>query len=169
MLKNVADIEVPLIGVINGPATVHCEIPVMGDIVLAADTARFADHAHFRYRDTVPGDGIKLVWDPLLGPTRTNHWLLTGAVMTAADGERIGFVNEILPPADVLARAWEIADDLARRPTPVLRYLKSVLSVGRRRDFGEGLSHGLALQGGAYSARGGMTADHVASSGTPTD
>ncbi|GAA4548317.1 enoyl-CoA hydratase/isomerase family protein [Pseudonocardia xishanensis] len=166
MLRNLNDVEVPVIGVVNGPATIHSEIPVMADIVLAADEASFADHAHFKYRDTIPGDGIKLVWGELLGPTRTKYWLLTGQSIGAREALQIGFVNEVHPRGALRARAWELATDLACRPVPVLRYAKAALTIGFRRDFNEGLSHGLAVQGGAYWARGGMTADRVAQDST---
>ena len=160
MLKNLDDIEVPVIGVVNGPATIHSEIPVMGDIVLAASHAEFADRAHFALRDTVPGDGVNLVWGELLGPTRSKYWLLTGASIDAAEALRIGFVNEVLPSADLLPRAWELAVDLARRDLPVLRYAKAAVSIGFRRDFGERLSHGLGIEGCAHWSRGGIKKGH---------
>lgn len=42
-LMNLLDIDVPVISAVNGPALVHSEIPVLADIVLAADTATFRD------------------------------------------------------------------------------------------------------------------------------
>jgi enoyl-CoA hydratase/carnithine racemase len=155
---------VPVIGVVNGPATIHSEIPVMGDIVLAAPHATFADRAHFALRDTVPGDGVNLVWGELLGPTRSKYWLLTGASISAEEGRQIGFVNEVLPPADLLPRAWEIATELARRELAVLRYAKAAASIGFRRDFGEGLSHGLGVEGSGHWALGGLKAGHYSGS-----
>ena len=47
LLANLLEIEVPVIGAVNGPATIHAEIPVMSDIVLAAETATFQDAPHF--------------------------------------------------------------------------------------------------------------------------
>ena len=161
LLRNLNDIDIPIIGVVNGPAHVHSEIPVMGDIVLAAEHAEFADRAHFPIRDTVPGDGVNLVWGELLGSTRSRYWMLTGAVISAHEGHRIGFVNEVLPAAELLSRAWELATDLARRSVPVLRYAKAALSIGFRRNFNEGLSHGLAVEGSAYWSRGGMKSERV--------
>ena len=56
LLMRLLEIEVPVISAINGPAWRHSEIPLLGDIVLAADTAQFQDSAHFP-SDVVPGDG----------------------------------------------------------------------------------------------------------------
>ena len=47
LMQNLLDIHVPMIGAINGPARVHAEIPVLCDVVLAADTVEFQDIAHF--------------------------------------------------------------------------------------------------------------------------
>ena len=47
LLMNLLNIEVPVISAINGPAWRHGEIPLLSDIVLAADTAAFQDSAHF--------------------------------------------------------------------------------------------------------------------------
>jgi enoyl-CoA hydratase/carnithine racemase len=161
MLRNLNDIDVPVIGVVNGPALIHSEIPVMGDIVLAAPHAEFADRAHFPLRDTIPGDGVNLVWADLLGPTRLKYWLLTGAAFTAEDGLRIGFVNEVHPPERLLDRAWEIARDLARRDVPMLRYAKAVASIGFRADFTERLSHGLGVEGSGHWYMGGLKAQQL--------
>jgi enoyl-CoA hydratase/carnithine racemase len=43
LLSNLLDIEVPMIAAVNGPALRHSEIPLLCDIVLAADTAAFQD------------------------------------------------------------------------------------------------------------------------------
>jgi enoyl-CoA hydratase/carnithine racemase len=161
MLRNLNDVEVPIIGVVNGPATIHSEIAVMGDIVLAADHAEFADRAHFASRDTIPGDGVNLVWGELLGPTRTKYWLLTGASISAEEGVRIGFVNEVLPPTDLLPRAWALATDLARRDLATLRYAKAAASIGFRRDFSAGLSHGLGVEGCGHWNLGGIKSGRV--------
>ena len=50
LLMKLLDIEVPVISAINGPAWRHSEIPLLCDIVLAADTAQFQDFGAFRLR-----------------------------------------------------------------------------------------------------------------------
>jgi|SRR5438477_1451902 len=146
LLTNLIDIEVPVIGVINGPATVHSEIAVLSDIVLAADTTVFADAPHFAY-GTVPGDGIHLVWQHLLGTNRGRYFLLTAQTLSARDALEFGVVNEVLPLAELLPRARVLANDLATRPLSVLRYTRTALTMQLRRLLLDGLSHGLALEG----------------------
>lgn len=164
MLKNLNDIEVPVIAAVNGPATIHPEIPAMADIMLAAPHAEFADRAHFATRDTVPGDGVNLVWGEILGQHRAKYWLLTGSSIDAEEGVRIGFVNEILPAEELLDRAWTLARHLAARDLAVLRYTKAAMSIGFRRHFAEGLSHGLGVEGSGHWSRGGIRKGHVSGS-----
>lgn len=47
LLQALVDIEVPVVAVVNGPATIHAELLVLSDVVVAAETATFADHGHF--------------------------------------------------------------------------------------------------------------------------
>jgi enoyl-CoA hydratase/carnithine racemase len=156
MLTNLNDIDVPVISAVNGPATIHSELMVMGDIVIATEDTEFADRAHFAVRDTVPGDGVAVVWGELLGPTRTNHFMMTGAAIGAVEAQRLGVVNEVVKREELSARAWELAEDFARRSLPVLRYTKAALSAGFRRDFQERISLGLGVQGCGHWSRGGL-------------
>src|SRR5207245_10440162 len=111
----------PVISAINGPAWRHSEIPVLCDILLAAETAQFQVSAHFT-SDVVPGDGMHIVYPLLLGMNRGRYFLLTGQTLDAAEALRLGLVAEVLPADKLLARAWELADDLVRKPTLLLRY-----------------------------------------------
>jgi enoyl-CoA hydratase/carnithine racemase len=163
MTAGLSEIDIPVIGAVNGPATIHAEIPVMADIVLAAEHATFADHAHFAVRDNVAGDGSNLIWGELLGRTRAMYFLLTGELIDASEAKRIGFVNEVLPAEQLSARAWEIAGDLARRELAVLRYAKDAIAIGARRDLRANLSHGLGVQGAGYWAVGGIKAGRYTS------
>jgi enoyl-CoA hydratase/carnithine racemase len=156
MTAALAEIDIPVISAVNGPVTIHAEIPVMADIVLAAEHAEFADHAHFAVRDSVPGDGANIIWCELLGRTRAMYFLLTGERIPAHEGKRIGFVNEVLPTGQVAARAREIARNLARRELSVLRYAKDAIAIGTRRDLRANLSHGLGVQGSGHAALGGI-------------
>ena len=47
----------------------HSEIPLLCDVVLAADTAAFQDSGHFM-SNLVPGDGVHVVYPMLLGANR---------------------------------------------------------------------------------------------------
>ena len=89
LLMRLLEIEVPVISAINGPAWRHSEIPLLCDIVLAADTAQFQDSAHFP-SDVVPGDGMHIVMPLLLGLNRGRYYLLTGQTLDANKAHELG-------------------------------------------------------------------------------
>ena len=139
------NIEVPVISAINGPAWRHSEIPLLCDIVLAADTAQFQDSAHFA-SDVVPGDGMHIVYPLLLGMNRGRYFLMTGQTLDAAEALRLGLVAEVLPPDKLLARAWALAEELTRKPTLLLRYTRLLFTEYLRRQMHDLLGYGLAME-----------------------
>jgi enoyl-CoA hydratase/carnithine racemase len=152
LMVNLLDIEVPVIAAINGPATVHAELGLLADIVLASRTATFRDAPHFRF-GTVPGDGVHILWPLLLGPNRGRYFLLTGQRLSATDALDLGIVAEVLEPAALLDRAWALARELARQPDMALRYARIALTQSIKRMMMDDLGHGLALEGlGAYQS-----------------
>ena len=146
LLERLLEIPVPVIGVLNGPATVHAELAVLSDIVLIADDAYLSDAPHFRF-GTVPGDGVHIIWPMLLGTNRGRYFLLTGQRLTADEAHRLGVVNEVMPREELLPRARALAANLAQKPETVLRYTRDVLVHPIRRALLDGVSHGLALEG----------------------
>ena len=126
-LMNFLNIDVPIISAVNGPAWRHSELPLLADIVLAADTAMFQDSAHFT-GGLVPGDGMHVVYPMLLGINRARYFLLTGEVLDAAKAQSLGLVAEVLAPDKLMARAWQLAEDMAARPKSLLRLSRAVLT-----------------------------------------
>lgn len=146
LLNNLLDIEVPVIGAVNGPAFIHAELLTMSDIVIAAENARFADKVHFP-GGTVPGDGVHVWWLMLLGPNRGRQFLLTGMEIDAHEAKNLGVVAEVVPHAQLLPRAWEIARDLAKKDERVLRYTRVALTQHIKRRMLDDLGYGLQLEG----------------------
>ena len=145
LLMSLLDIEVPMISAINGPAWRHSEIPLLCDIVLAADTVQFQDSAHFP-SDVVPGDGMHIVMPLLLGINRGRYYLLTGQTLDAQKAYELGLVAEVLPPGQLMARAWELAEGLAKKPTLALRYTRLLLTEYLRRQMHDLLGYGLGME-----------------------
>ena len=146
LLTNLLDIEVPMIAAVNGPALRHSEIPLLCDIVLAADTAAFQDSGHFM-SGLVPGDGVHIVYPMLLGVNRGRYFLLTGQSIGAEEALRLGLVSEVLPPGELLPRAWALAEQLAAQSDLVLRYTRVATTQYIKRQMQELLGYGLALEG----------------------
>jgi len=146
LIMNLLDIEVPIIAAVNGPVDIHAEIPVLGDIVIAADHSFFADVPHFP-NGLVPGDGVQVLWPYLLGRNRGSYFLLTGQRLSAPEALRLGVVNEVLPADNVLPRARELAKLILEKPPLTVRYARTLLTQELKKITLDNLSHGLALQG----------------------
>jgi enoyl-CoA hydratase/carnithine racemase len=151
LLERLLEIDQPIIAAINGPATVHAEIPVLADIVIASDTAFLQDAAHYR-QGAVPGDGSHIIWPYLLGPNRGRYFLMTAEKIDAVEAQRLGVVGEVHPPQCLRDRAHEIARDLVAVPATARRYTTVALREPLRRQLLGHLSHGLLLEGAAMAA-----------------
>ncbi len=146
LTTSLLDIPAPIISCINGPAYRHAEIPLLADIVLAAEDALVQDSAHFPNR-TVPGDGVNLFFPLLMGWNRGRYFLLTGQTLDAREMKDLGLVNEVLPRGDLLARAWEHAEKLMEQSPLVRRYTRLALTMPLKSMVHQFLGHGLALEG----------------------
>jgi enoyl-CoA hydratase/carnithine racemase len=135
-----------MISAINGPALRHSEIPLLCDIVLAADDATFQDSAHF-VNGLVPGDGVHIIFPLLMGLNRGRYFLLTGQTLSAGEAQELGLVAEVMPREKLLPRAWELAEQIAQQPPLVIRYTRVVLTQLLKRQMHDLLGYGLAVEG----------------------
>jgi enoyl-CoA hydratase/carnithine racemase len=149
LLNNLIAIPIPVIGVANGPVTIHPELVALSDVVIASELASFHDF-HFA-AGVAPGDGAHIVWTHLLGPNRGRYFLLTGQTIDAQEALRLGVVGEVVPHDKALERAWEVARDVMTKPLLSRRYARAALTIEWKRLFFQGLERGLALEGLALS------------------
>jgi enoyl-CoA hydratase/carnithine racemase len=146
VLMNILDIEAPLIAAVNGPVRLHSEYILLADIVLASPSTVFQDKPHFEF-GIVPGDGVNLLWQEVIGSVRARYFILTRQELDAATAKEWGAVNEIVPADRLLARAREIAEQLASLPPLTSSYTRIALTQKLRRIVDEGIGYGLALEG----------------------
>lgn len=145
LLGRLLDIEVPIIAAVNGPATVHAELAVMSDIVLASETAVFQDKAHIPGK-SMAGDGVNVVWLELLGVNRGRYFLWTGQKLSAEEALELGVVAEVHPPEKLLDRAYEHARTLARLNPLAARYTRVAFTHRYKRLIDEQVPYSLALE-----------------------
>jgi enoyl-CoA hydratase/carnithine racemase len=143
---NILDIEVPLIAAVNGPVRLHSEYILLADIVLATPSTVFQDKPHFEF-GIVPGDGVNLLWQEVIGGVRGRYFILTRQELGVEAAQQWGAVNEIVSPDKLLPRAHEIANQLAKLPPLTSRYTRIALTQKLRRIIDEGIGYGLALEG----------------------
>ena len=128
LLKNmIFDINIPTIGVINGPGCGHWEFAQACDLCICADDAYFSEPHFVAGPGFVPGDGQTLVYQHLLGTRRAAYLALTGKEIDAKTALDWGLVNEIMPKAKLMDRAMEMANDIMKRDRIVRRLTHDIL------------------------------------------
>jgi enoyl-CoA hydratase len=99
-----------------------CEVAMACDLIVASEDARFGE-PEIRY-----GSGpVTLLMPFVLGQKKTNELLFTGDTLDAAEAERAGLVNRVVPDSDLTAAVDELVRKIAPTPLPVLRLTKLAL------------------------------------------
>jgi len=123
LIWDLLDVEIPIVAAVNGHAMgLGASIALLSDVIFMADTATIGD-PHVKV-GIVAGDGGVAIWPLALGPARAKQYLLTGDPLSAAEAERIGLINKVVPAADLQADALAFAQRLAAGAPLALRYTK---------------------------------------------
>jgi enoyl-CoA hydratase/carnithine racemase len=146
VLQRLLTLPFPVVGVANGPATVHSEYLLLTDIHIASERATYGDYPHPAFGITA-GDGLQVVWEEVAGIARAKWLLWTGESIDAATAERWGVVNEVVPHDRAYARGLEIARTLAAKPRLYRSLQKQTLNQRLLRRVVEGVPFGMALEG----------------------
>src|SRR5690348_9173388 len=146
VLQRLLTLPIPVVGVANGPATVHSECLLLTDIHIASDRATYGDFPHPAFGIT-SGDGLQVVWEEIAGTARTKWLLWTGETIDATTAERWGVVNEIVEHERVYAHGLDIARTLAAKPKAYRSLQKQTLNQHLLRRIIEGVPFGMALEG----------------------
>jgi enoyl-CoA hydratase/carnithine racemase len=139
----VNDLEIPTIGLMNGPGF-HSEIVLMCDITLAAQDATIFD-LHYDI-GSVPADGIHNAFQELLGVKRAAYALLTGEAITAQQALEWGMVNEVVPRDQLINRAYQIADHIMSQPRTTRRLTTQIVRRPWKQRIVNDLDGGFGIQ-----------------------
>jgi enoyl-CoA hydratase len=114
-----------------------CEMAMMCDFILAADTARFGQPEITI--GTIPGAGGTQRLTRAVGKAKAMEMCLTGRMMDAAEAERAGLVSRIIPAADLVDEAIKVADRIAGMSRPVVMLCKESVNAAFETTLTQGV------------------------------
>jgi len=134
----VAAFRKPVIAAVAGYALGGgCEIAMMCDIILAADSAKFGQPEITL--GVLPGAGGTQRLTRMVGKAKAMEMCLTGRMMGAEEAERAGLVSRIVPAAELVAEAMKVGETIAGFSLPVAMMVKESVNVAYETTLAEGL------------------------------
>lgn len=140
-MDRIAAARKPLVAAVSG----YClgggaELALLCDIIIAADTAKFAQPEITL--GIIPGMGATQRLPRAVGKAKAMDMVLTGHMIGAVEAEKAGLISRVVPPAELMKTAEAVAKTIADMPLPaVLAAKESVL-----RAFSTPLSEGVRFE-----------------------
>jgi enoyl-CoA hydratase len=114
-----------------------CEVAMMCDFIIAADTAKFGQPEV--NLGILPGAGGTQRLTRFAGKSKAMEMCLTGRMMDAAEAERAGLVSRIVPADKLLEEALKTAEIIAKKSRPVLYMIKECVNRSYETTLREGV------------------------------
>jgi enoyl-CoA hydratase len=114
-----------------------CEVAMMCDLILAADTAKFGQ-PEIRL-GILPGAGGSQRLTRAIGKSKAMEMVLTGRMMDAAEAERTGLVARVVPAAALLEEAVALAQKIGELSAPAVAMAKEAVNAAFELPLREGL------------------------------
>ena len=139
MARALLDCPLPLVAAVNGAAYGGgCEIAGACDFLYAAEGAKFA--LPEVKLGIMPGAGGTQTLPRAVGEKRAKELIMTGRAFTAAEAQRWGLVNAVLPPDALLPAVLETAQAIAANAPLSTRQIKQSVGRGIRMSLADGLA-----------------------------
>ena len=137
------EVQKPLIAAVNG----YClagglELALLCDIRIASDRAQFGT-PEVKW-NLLHGFGAQLL-PSIIGLSNAMNMLLTGRLIDAREALRLGLVQEVVAPDQVLARAREVAEEICRNGPMAVRITKELVLRSRDLTLADGVRYYQAL------------------------
>ncbi|GAB3095734.1 enoyl-CoA hydratase [Aestuariicella hydrocarbonica] len=139
-------LEVPVIAAVNGAAIgAGFDLANMCDIRLASTKAKFGET--FINLGIIPGDGGAWFMQRLIGYQRAAELTFTGRIISAEEALEYGVVLEVVEADRLLARAGELAQEMASKPAHAVRMTKRLMKMAQRQQLPDFLDVCAVFQG----------------------
>ncbi|MGD0722452.1 MAG: enoyl-CoA hydratase [Roseiarcus sp.] len=136
--EGVARLRKPIIAAVAGFALGGgCELAMMCDFILAADTARFGQPEI--KLGVIPGAGGTQRLTRFVGKSKAMEMCLTGRMMDAAEAERAGLVSRVIPADRLIEEALKVAASIAALSAPSVMIAKECVNRAYETTLAEGV------------------------------
>ena len=128
----------PIIAAVAGHALGGgCEVAMMCDTIIAADTAKFGQPEILL--GVIPGSGGTQRLTRFVGKAKAMDMILTGRTMDAAEAERSGLVSRVVPADKLLDEALAVAKRIAEMSRPSVMIAKEAVNRAYETSLAEGV------------------------------
>ena len=145
--ETVTQIQKPVIAAVAGFALGGgCELAMMCDLILAADTAKFGQPEI--NLGVIPGAGGTQRLTRAIGKSKAMEMVLTGRMLDAVEAERANLVARVVPAAELMAEATKLAERIASLSAPAVAAAKDAVN----RAFETTLTEGVRFERRVFQA-----------------
>lgn len=135
-----AAVKTPVIAAVSGYALGGgCELAMMCDIILAADSAKFGQPEI--NLGVIPGMGGTQRLIRAVGYYKAAELVLSGRIMGAEEAERAGLVSRVVPAVELMAEVTKLAETIASKSLPSVYAAKAALDAAMETGLSDGLAH----------------------------
>ena len=140
LYNDIESLPMPAIAMING----FClgggnELAMACDIRIASENARFGQpEINLGF---IPGGGASVRLPRLVGWGKAKELIYTGRIIDAAEAERIGLVDKVVPQDKLEEEVNQLAESIASKSPLITRLAKKAINTGMYTDLAAGLAY----------------------------
>jgi 2-(1,2-epoxy-1,2-dihydrophenyl)acetyl-CoA isomerase len=139
LVSKIRDLPIPFVTAVNGAAAgIGCSFALLGDMILASETAYFLQA--FRRIGLVPDGGSTYMLTRAVGRARAMEMMLLGDKVMAPQALEWGLINRVTTPDALLDEAKTLAHALATGPTKTLSMIRKMAWASLDNDWNQQLA-----------------------------
>jgi enoyl-CoA hydratase len=138
--EHIRNVRKPVIAAVAGYALGGgCELAMMCDIVIAAESAKFGQPEISL--GTIPGSGGTQRLPRAVGKAKAMDLCLTARMMDAEEAERAGLVSRVVPADKLMEEAMAVAEKIASYSLPAVMMAKEAVNRAYESTLSEGVRY----------------------------
>lgn len=138
VMQTIEDLPIPVIAAVNGFALGGgLELALACDLIVASEKARFGQPEI--NLGLIPGFGGTQRLPHRIGDCKARELIYTGEMIDASSALKLGLVNQVVPPAELMPAALKLAGEIAKKSGLAIRQAKAALRAASTMEEDTGL------------------------------